>query len=382
MTLERRYLLNREAQAVDSATRIIELPRQGFLSAISLRFECTNGATAGEEVLQDAIDRVEVIGNGSEVLFSLEGVELYKWCFFWLKKAPPGLRTERASAVQELFLFVPFGRRLGDPEYNLNLAAYQRVELRVQHSPTISATQFVTATFTISAILHLWSLGTTPVGRRGWLRTTQVRAFTSAASGEDVFELQTRFPHVAYLVYAREAAIEDGVDITIAEVREEDGRVIPFTGRWLDIQAENQEMFDIVPDESGIALRADNGTIDTFVSRMRSARINLEQDYTADAAGTGQIAVASIAADRITIASIDEDFTAAAPISALNTGREAIHWHAVGIGIGNAIVIPIGYTGNELTPYDAPAKSKVQLALTQAGAGATVRASVQELVPG
>jgi len=380
VSLQRRYLLNREAQAVDAATREVELPRQGLLSGIGLRLECTNGATSGTEILIDAIDRVEVIANGSEVLFSLEGVELYKWNWVWQRSRPPQLRTMVAAAVQELFLIIPFGRKIGDKELYLDLARFQRVTLRVQHSPTISATTFATATFTISAILFEFEPGTPGLASRGRLRTTQVRAFTSAASGEEVFELPRQNPHTAYLVYAREAAIEDGVDISIVEVREDDGRVIPFTARWLDLQMQNEMDLDLTAIEEGIALLTDAGTFDTLVSRIQSIQLALLEDAAAADAVTPQLTVGVVAADRVTVSILetDEDGTTAA--SALATALYRIYWMAKGIGIGNAVLIPMWDPEELSSAYPAPAKSKVQLALTQAAAGATTRVSVQELV--
>ena len=155
MTLERRYLLNREVQSGDAATRSIELPRAGLLSALPPRLECPNGATSGTEELIDAIDRVEVIADGSDVLFSLEGTELYKWNWAWLRRRPPIVRTMRLSIAQEVSYLVPFGRDIGDPELSLDLSRYQRVELQVTFSPTIAATAFTTGTFTIPLMRRL-----------------------------------------------------------------------------------------------------------------------------------------------------------------------------------------------------------------------------------
>lgn len=380
MVLERRYLLNREVQAVDSATRTIELAEQGLVSALLLRLECTNGATAGEERIIDAVDRVEVIADGSDVLFSLEGVELYKWQYAWLRRRPPQILTQRAAAVQEVALWVPFGRFLGDRELYLDLARFNRVELRVQHSPTIAATSFATGTFTISAIEYGWRAGVFAGGGRGFLRTRQIRSFTSVAAGEELVELDKRHPFLAAMVYAREANVADGTDITTVELREEDGRVIPWTARWLDAQMENQEMLALDPTEEGVALQTDAGTIDTLVSRIVDAEVHVEDDTPAEDDAHPYGKIASINADRITLSVVEEDFTAAAPTSALSATRYPVHWRARGIGIGNAVLVPLAMPGDIDNPYNLEGKGRVELALTQGGAGAAVRVSTQELV--
>lgn len=380
MTLDRRYLLNREVQPTDAATRTVELARAGFVSGIMLRIECTNGATSGQERIREAIDRVEVIADGSDVLFSLEGRELERWQYVWQKRRASQLLTQRLSVAQELSLLIPFGRFLGDPLLNLDLGRYQRVELSVEFSPTISGTTFTTATFTISAIEYSWPSGLIPSGRRGFLRTRQVRAFTSVASGEEVFELDRRYPYMGALVYAREAAIADGVDITLIEVRENDGRIIPYTSRWLDAQMENQEMLDLDPTEEGVALVTDAETIDTYVSRVLSAHLQMEDNTGAADAAHPLVALASVTADRLAMSIVEVDEAGTQADSSVASALYPIHWRARGIGIGNAVWVPLAQPGDIDNPYMAPEKDKVQLALTNGAAGAAVRVSTQELV--
>ena len=378
--VERRYLLNREVQSGDDATRTVELARAGFLSAILLRLECTNGATSGTEELIDAIDRIEIIADGSDVLFSLEGTELYKWNIAWLKRRPPIVRTMRLSVVQELSLLIPFGRFIGDPEANLNLSQYKRVELSIRFSPTISGTAFTTATFTITAIEYSWRPEDVPAGRRGFLRTRQIRSFTSAASGDELIELDRAHPLTAIMVYAREAGIADGVDIDTLEVRESDGRIIPYSSRWLDAQMENQIEMDLDAYESGVALRTDAGTIDTLVSRILSARVDIEDDTGAADAADPVAKIASVTADRITLSVVETDNDGTDGGSSVASALYPIHWEARGIGIGNAVLIPLSEMGDLEHPYDTPSKDKVQLVLSNAAAGAAVRVSTQELV--
>lgn len=380
MTLERRYLLNRDVQSGDSGTRRVELARNGFVSAIGLRIECTNGATSGFERVHDAVDRVELIGDGSDVLFSLTGPELHRWQQVWQRRPAAEVWDEQGGNVQELFAVIPFGRFLGDPELALNLANYRRVELTVEFSPTIAATSFATGTFTITAIEYSWREGQQPAGVRGFLRTRQIRDFTSAASGDEEIELDRRYPIMGALVYAREAGVADGTDITTVEVQEDDGRVIPYTGRWLDVQAENQEMLDLESEVSGIALRSDADNIDTLLARILSAHVQVSEDL-ASAADQHYARIASITGDRIALTVYTLEGSATWAAMAVYATDIAIHVRARGIGIGNAVFIPLARPGDIANPYPAPEKSKVELVLTQGGAGATVRASVQELVP-
>lgn len=380
MTLARRYLLNREVQSSDATTRIVALPRSGLLSALDLRIEMTNGATSGVNRIRDDIDRVEVIANGSQVLFSLEGVELERWQYVFTRRAARQILTAIGGAVQELWLLIPFGKRIGDPEYYLDLSRYQTVELRITYSTTVSATTFVTGTTTFSAIMYLWPDAAPGVQSRGYFRLTQFRALTTAASGEDVTELPRQNKILDLLVYDREAGIADGVNITLAEIRENDGLSTPYTGRWLDIQAENHYMLDIESVEEGIHRRTDADTIDTLVSRIKAFNMTLLEAAGVGDSVTPQLTIRSLTADRVTLSILETDEDGTTSASALATALYTIHWVARGIGIGNAIFIPLWDLRDPQTAYDAPSKDKVTLALTQADAGGTCRASVRELV--
>lgn len=378
MALERRYLLNRSVQASNANTLITALPRTGILSALGLRTELTNGATRGTERVFEAIDRIEVVANGSEILYSLEGVEAYKWQYVHLRRRPPHIWTEVAGAVQDLMLLIPFGRFLGDPELALNLGNYQTVELRIQFSPTISATTFATLTTTFTAILYTWRAGSYGGSPRGFLRTTQVRAFTSVAAGEELFELPRRFPLLDLLVHVREAVINPDTDITQAEVREDDGLVIPYTGTFLDIAQENEVMLDLDTEEFGIALLGDTDTFDTHQSRILGAQLT-PVFVQSDANGVVQTAIGSVTTDRIAASAADTADAAASTNFTAAAAARAHHWQSRGLGLPQALYIPLWDMKDLASAYPAPSKSKVQLALTQGGAGATVRVSAREL---
>jgi hypothetical protein len=380
MSWERRLLLNAETQASDAATRRIALPRKGALSALLLRIRITNGSTAGEEHIVDAIDKVEVVADGSNVLFSLEGVELLRWAWYWLKRFPPQSWNEGVSAVQELNLPIFFGRYLGDPMFYLDLGQYRDVELRIQYSPTIAVTSFATATTQFHIPMWVDDSGAAPGPRLGFLRTTQVRAFNSAASGEDITELSRLYKYMDIMVYCREAAIADGVDITTVEVRVDDKRIIPFTGIWDDIQAENEQMFGIIPIVNLLALRANAATIGMRTGRILEAKVGERFTYAATV-DFPMYTIASVAGDVITLAGQLVEGSATYAAVALDTTRRTLDVRARGLGIGNAIVIPFALNGNPDLALDPTNMSRLQLALTQGGADGATKISTRELVP-
>ncbi len=240
MGFERRLLLDQETQSSDAATRRVALPRTGLLSGLTGN-RAHLGATSGLEKIFTAIDRVEVVADGSNVLFSMTGAALYRWAHFVYRVEPPHRQDQRLSVVQELTLPILFGRYFGDADFGLNLGRYRDVELRIQYSPTVAATEFVTGTTQFHVIMVIDDDNSIVGAASGWLRTTEVAAFTTAASGEFIQELARAYSYWDIMVFCREAAIDDGVDITIAEVRINDRQKIPATGRWDDWQGYNEK---------------------------------------------------------------------------------------------------------------------------------------------
>jgi hypothetical protein len=378
MTFERRLLLDQETQSSDAATRRVSLPRSGLLSGLTLRTRITNGATSGLEKIFTAIDRVEVVADGSNVLFSMTGAALYRWGHFVYKVEPPHRQDQQASVVQELTLPILFGRYFGDAAFGLNLARYRDVELRVQYSPTIAATEFVTGTTQFHVIMVLDDDQSVVGGALGFLRTTETFAFTTAASGEQVIELARMYPYWDIMVFCREVTIDDGVDITIAEVRVDDRAYIPATGRWDDWQAYNEKEMGIDPRHSGIMLRGDTETFDTHTGRIWMALIGIIGTQS-DANGIFSAMIASIAGDRLTMSVSDTADAAASTHFTAAAADRAIHWEAKGLGVGNAILIPFAYDNPDLA-LPSRDRARVQLALTNGGAGGTCEVVTRELV--
>ncbi len=380
MGFTRRFLLDQETQANDAATRRVALPRTGALSALEVRVRITNGATSGLERIFDAIDRVEVVAEGSNVLFSLEGSELYRWAHHFYNREPPHIWNENATAVQSLTFPVPFGRWFGDPDFWLPLHAYRDIELRVQYSPTIAATSFATGTVELHVVALIDDEDFSGLAARGFLRTTQVNAFTSTASGDTITELARMYPYFDLHVFAREATIADGVDITRAQVWVNDKARIPFDGRWDDIQALNEIVHGVDGSHDGIAFRGDADVIPVHTGRVISAHF-MPVFTQSDANGVVTLTIASIAGDSITLSYSDTADAAASTHFTASAADREIRFTAKGLGVGNSILIPFVERGNPDLALQSRDLGRLQLVLTNGGAGADVRVSAREWVP-
>jgi len=376
----RRILVDQETQANDAATRRIPLPRRGILSALEVRTSITNGATRGTQRIFEAITRIQVVADGSNVLIDMEGMEFYRWAHHFLKVEPPHIWDETNAAVQRLTLPVPFGRWFGDPQFALDLSQFRDVELRIQYAPTISATAFATGTTQFHVIAVIDDEGDVAYNLRGYLRSVQVNAFTSLASGDTQIELARTYPFFDIHVYARKATDADGVDITRAQVWANDRSRIPFDGRWDDIQALNENVAGVDGLHDGILLVTDADTFDTHTGRIISIAQELIFALTT-AANDPSYNIRSIAGDRVTEAGILYSGTAAYTSPSLDATRRPLRFSAKGLGVGNSILIPFVEGGNPDLALQSRDLGRLQLVLTNGAAGADVRVSTREWVP-
>jgi len=376
----RRILIDQETQTNDSATRRLPLPRLGILSGLEVRTSITNGATRGTERVFDAIDRIQVVADGSNVIFDLEGSEAYRWAHHFLKREPPHIWDETNAVVQRLTLPVPFGRWLGDPEFALDLSQFRDVELRIQFSPTIAGTAFATGTtqFHVIALIDDESDYT---GRlRGYLRTVQVNAFTSLASGDTQIELARTYPYFDIHVFAREATTADGTNITRAQVWANDRSRIPFDGRWDDIQALNEHVHGVDATHDGRLLVGDTNTFDSHTGRIISLALT-PVFVQSDANGIITVMAGSIAGDRVTMSVSDTaDAAASTHFTAAAASRD-VRFVAKGLGVGNSILIPFADGLDPDLSLLSRDLGRLQLVLTNGDAGADVRVSTREWVP-
>lgn len=378
MGMKRTYLADRAVQGSDSAVFRQDLPRTGRVSAIEIGVRITNGSTSGTEIIDDAIDRIEVLGNGSFPIKSMTGRMAAAAGALWLRRRLPQVRTQAASAVQERSYLIPFGFRVGDPVHYLELSRWQQVQLAVTFSPTIAATGFATATVTFTVKLHYWDAQEALLGSGGYIRNREIFSFTSAASGDQQILLPTEHPLLGLLVFSREAGIALETDLTRVRLLDKIGGVELYNRRTEDAQMENDEELGLEAIERGRALLADADNLDTDVNFLDAINLSLVQDLAAGA-DFDIINPASITGDRVAIheAIVEGSSTYAATI--LETTARRVQWEAIGRGLPHAIYVPLHDWGNPESAYPAPQRDQAVLLLTQGGAGATVVVNVLEL---
>ena len=373
-----RVILNNETQSSDAATKIVKLPQSNFLHTLYVKVQCTNGATSAKnQDISDVVDLIEVVANGSDVLLSLTPQEIKRWTLWLTGCNLPQSRNERPAAVQEMTFPLFFGRYPFDPNFYLRCSALTDLELKVTYSPTIAATSFATGTVKIGVFATM-TMGTQPGDYLGTLTHKTIRAFTSAASGEDVTLVPRGNLLRQLLIYAYEAGIDSATDITSIKFDVNNDEKVITSIAWNDLNNINKITNWIEHHEEILAFTDDNDVIDTDVERISWIGSHLQSSM-ADAGDTFELArVDAIAGDRITIDQAAADITAGAETFATDPTSRNHMLYVKGQGLSHAVVLDFAQSG-EGALLNTSSYDQVRLTLSQGGADALVRISAQEV---
>ena len=374
-----RVLLANEVQSSDAATKIVKLPLSNYLHTLYVKVQCTNGATsAKDQDISDVVDLIEVVANGSDVLVSLTPQEIKRWSLWLTGCNIPQVRNERAGAVQEMVFPLFFGRSAYDPNFYLRCNALSDLELKITYSPTIAVTSFATGTTTIGVFACMTMGQAQPGDYFGTLTHKTLRAFTSAASGDEQVLIPRGNLLRQLMVYAYEVGVEPASNITNIKFDVNNDEQVRANINWNDLN--NINTFDNwIEHVENIAAFTDNGdTIGTDVARIVHISSHLQAAFS-DANDTFELSrITSIAGDQITVGQVAADITAGAETLA-NDATSRDHLISVrGLGLSHAVVLDFAKSG-ETGLLNTSEFDQVRLTLTNGNAGAAVRVSTEEV---
>jgi len=352
----------------DTATIRQALAGLGAVSAIDIKLRATTGATSKQGVyIHDDVDTIDV-KDGSDILYSLNGIESQALTCYHNHKMPAAIFREGAAVVEEETFTVHFGRFLGDERYWLDTDQYRNPLLELALTLAISATAgFATGTGRVSIVAWIWD--EKPAVREGVLISKEYKEFTSLASGDDLTELPIDLPHRLLLVRAYEANVLYETDITQILLRANRG------GKIL-LNMEPEMVRDIARQRYGSfsygveLFRTDADTVDTFLHLIDSVALQALQD----------LDIATIdarLANRLTLQLLT---LAVTPTIAKSTTDRAIDAVVHGFIPFGTLPLLIADPDDPDDWLDPGQYNNMQLVLTQGGAAATVQVFGQQVM--
>lgn len=381
MYWQRRYLLRTTTLSVRDGTWRLSLPTSNILSGILLKVSMTNGSTSNvDHDVLESINRIRVIANGSDVIYSLRPEEIYSKEWFATGKRMPMWRTMAPNDIQWAVFPIRFGRFFTDPNYWLRCSDYNSLDLEVDLAFSDIANDGWADVYPTVEVAAWMAMEGTPGSRAGFIRTTEFDSTTTPASGSDDFDVP-QYHSVPYIyVYCREDNVEDGVDVTDVEVKLNNGERIPFTANWLDLQDENKIMFNIEPVHSLHLFRSDTDTVDVRMTRIQSYTLMVNEDVNISNDTFILDRIDTISGNRLTINSSQVDVTAGAEDLTAYTTDHDMYLEVRGAAAPHVVCIPFAVHGDLQQSLDTTAWDDVTVTLNYGAAGGTVYLFFDEIV--
>ena len=182
----------------------LDLPKNGILGSLVLYMRSTqNGQpflTAVRWRLIDYISKIEVIGDGAEVIKSYDGRQALASAFYDDFREPVSMWRHYSNSPHRQWLPLHFGRWFLDDLYGLNLARFNQVTLKVTNIAT--ATEFTTD-IDIDVIAYWQREGAG--NPAGYFREEEWKIWAPAADTWEYNDLPVALPIRRILLRARPA---------------------------------------------------------------------------------------------------------------------------------------------------------------------------------
>lgn len=232
--LYRKHLSRREFEG-DAQEEVFDLPKKGILSNLLVYVQAAPGSQNNDIYFADAISKIEVIGNGSAVIQSLDGRQIQASMAFDDKKMPPDV--EIADGWGYGHFDMRFGRFVGDELYALDAGAWESLELKITYDFAAGGTIDTTGFKSAGKYLRVVGMyapdggGLAPVG---FIRKEEKKTFTASVGGSLDLDLPTDYPYRRLMLFTETHAngISNAFYRTTINVNE--GARKPFDRIWAD----------------------------------------------------------------------------------------------------------------------------------------------------
>lgn len=216
-------LLARTGVASDY-TEDIDIDVKDPLSQLVVIYDCLNGSSdVSQGHPAECITKIELI-DGSDVLYSLSGVEAQA-VDFYDKRFEPSNHLRYLQANYSYMVFnMNFGRYLYDPEIALDPARFSNLKLRISITRGSGGCTSVAGRLTV--VGHLFDQkAISPIG---FLMNKEVKSFTLGDSSHEYTDLPLDYPYRKLFIRAQYNS--QAIDEQIANIKlsEDQDKRVPF----------------------------------------------------------------------------------------------------------------------------------------------------------
>jgi len=217
-------VLMSDADVGASGTKIIDLNTPDVISRITIRFSATVPASITiQEVPAANIPKVEIV-DGSNVLFSLTGMQTHALDFFDTGRHYICGGSYVATWGLVAYLTLNFGRFLFDPIFGLDLKKFTNPQLKITYDEDAAVAS------TEANSMMIWAdvfdeKAATPTG---FLMNKQLFSYTPVAGATEEVDLPNDYPYRKLILQARVPDLWFGGIISNLKLSEDNDKRIPF----------------------------------------------------------------------------------------------------------------------------------------------------------
>ena len=170
-----------------AGTEVIDINVKQPISRINIYWQ-TKIVTVSVELaaLMECITKIELV-DGSDVLFSLTGEELFALNYYDRGQIPDYEASLTVADFTKVALSIDFGRYLWDPKYALDPLKFRNLQLKITHSEAAANTSVVLNELIVEALIFD-EKAITPAG---FFQSKEVFTYTPATSASEFIDLPT-----------------------------------------------------------------------------------------------------------------------------------------------------------------------------------------------
>lgn len=181
--------------ATTPATKTIDVNLKKPISRIVIQMKGTNSTSVPVAHPAKMVSKIELV-DGSNVLFSLSGIEAQALNFYERGRLPDGLMNYVSAVMCAATYELNFGRFLYDEVYAFDPTKFSNPQLKITHNLALGGSTPTAATLSVFA--HTWD--EKAVAPIGFLMSKQQFSYTLAASAKEKIDLATDMPYRFLLI--------------------------------------------------------------------------------------------------------------------------------------------------------------------------------------
>jgi hypothetical protein len=205
MPFWQREVLRDAVSMTFAQTHELDLPKTGLLGSLVLYISSSENGTpfvgaVPKWRLIDYISKIEVIGDGAEVIKSFDGLEALASALYDDGQEPPSMWRTYSSTPHRQWIPIHFGRKLMDEIYGLDLSRFDQVTLKITND---ASSTYFTTDIKLTVIAY-WLRGAA-LSFAGYFRDEVWKSWLPVAAAIEYSELPVSLPIRRIVLEARPA---------------------------------------------------------------------------------------------------------------------------------------------------------------------------------